>query len=70
MKEISSVEDIDKAQQAIKAFEVDYGAKHPKAVAKIVDAGRHVIEVLPVSRSIGYTFAPLTLSKVLLPQYV
>ncbi|MGW4126519.1 IS256 family transposase [Nocardia sp. NPDC004711] len=36
MKEIYNAEDIDKAQLAIKAFEIDYGAKYPKAVAKIV----------------------------------
>ena len=37
MKEIYNAEDIDKAQLAIKAFELDYSAKYPKAVAKIVD---------------------------------
>jgi hypothetical protein len=37
MKDIYNAEDIDRAQVAIKAFEVDYGAKYPKAVAKIVD---------------------------------
>jgi len=37
IKEIYNAEDIDKAQIAIKAFEIDYGAKYPKAVAKIVD---------------------------------
>jgi transposase-like protein len=37
MKEIYNAEDIEKAQVAIKAFELDYGAKYPKAVAKIVD---------------------------------
>ncbi|WP_280186741.1 MULTISPECIES: IS256 family transposase [Nocardia] len=36
MKDIYNAEDIDKAQLAIKAFEIDYGAKYPKAVAKIV----------------------------------
>lgn len=35
MREIYNAEDIDKAQVAIKAFEVDYGAKYPKAVAKM-----------------------------------
>ncbi|MGV0045102.1 IS256 family transposase [Mycobacterium colombiense] len=35
MKEIYNAEDVDKAQLAIKAFEIDYGAKYPKAVAKI-----------------------------------
>jgi putative transposase len=37
MKDIYNAEDIDKAQLAVKAFEIDYGAKYPKAVAKIVD---------------------------------
>jgi len=37
MREIFNAEDIDKAQLAAKAFEVDYGAKFPKAVAKITD---------------------------------
>jgi transposase-like protein len=37
LKEIYNAEDIDKAQVAIKAFAIDYGAKYPKAVAKIVD---------------------------------
>ena len=37
LKEIYNAEDLDKAQVAIKAFELDYGAKYPKAVAKIVD---------------------------------
>jgi transposase-like protein len=37
MKDIYNAEDIDKAQVAVKAFEVDFGAKYPKAVAKITD---------------------------------
>ena len=37
LKEIYNAEDIDKAQLAVKAFEVDFGAKFPKAVDKIVD---------------------------------
>lgn len=37
MKEIYNAEDADKARAAITAFERDYGAKFPKAVAKIVD---------------------------------
>lgn len=37
MKEIYNAEDIEKAQVAIKAFELDYITKYPKAVAKIVD---------------------------------
>ncbi len=35
MKDIYMAEDLDKAQLAVKAFEIDYGAKYPKAVAKI-----------------------------------
>lgn len=37
IKDIYNAEDIDKAQVAVKAFAVDFGAKYPKAVAKIVD---------------------------------
>src|SRR5574340_1651390 len=37
MREIYNAEDIEKAQVAVKAFELDYGAKYPKAVAKIID---------------------------------
>ncbi|BDB62750.1 MULTISPECIES: IS256 family transposase [Rhodococcus] len=44
MKEIIGAEDIDKAQLAIAAFERDYGAKYPKAVAKIVDDADVLLE--------------------------
>ncbi|MBU8821132.1 IS256 family transposase [Mycolicibacterium goodii] len=44
IKEIYNAEDIDKAQVAIKAFKVDYGAKYPKAVAKIVDDADVLLE--------------------------
>jgi putative transposase len=44
MREIYNAEDIDKAQVAIKAFEIDYGAKYPKAVAKIVDNADVLLE--------------------------
>ncbi|GCE42554.1 mobile element protein [Rhodococcus wratislaviensis] len=44
MKEIYLAEDVDKAQVAIKAFEIDYGAKYPKAVAKIVDDADVLLE--------------------------
>ncbi|BBE49244.1 IS256 family transposase (plasmid) [Rhodococcus erythropolis] len=44
MKEIYLAEDIDKAQVAIKAFEIDYGAKYPKAVAKITDDADVLLE--------------------------
>ena len=37
IKDIYNAEDIDKAQIAVKAFEVDFGAKYPKAAAKIID---------------------------------
>jgi putative transposase len=36
--------DIDKAQVAIEAFEIDYGANCPKAVAKIVDHADVLLE--------------------------
>jgi putative transposase len=44
MREIFNAEDIDRAQVAIKAFEVDYAAKYPKAVAKIVDDADVLLE--------------------------
>ena len=44
IKDIYNAEDIDKAQVAIKAFEIDYGAKCPKAVAKIVDDADVLLE--------------------------
>jgi putative transposase len=44
IKDIYNAEDIDKAQVAIKAFEVDYGTKYPKAVAKIVDDADVLLE--------------------------
>ena len=44
LKDIYNAEDIDKAQLAIKAFEADYGAKYPNAVAKIVDDADVLLE--------------------------
>ena len=44
MREIFNAEDIDQAQVAIKAFEIDYAAKYPKAVAKIVDDAEVLLE--------------------------
>jgi transposase-like protein len=44
MKDIYNAEDIDKAWVAIKAFEVEYSAKFPKAVAKIVDDADVLLE--------------------------
>ena len=44
MREIFNAEDIDQAQVAIKAFEIDYAAKYPKAVAKITDDADVLLE--------------------------
>ncbi|MGH3559370.1 MAG: IS256 family transposase [Mycobacterium sp.] len=44
MRDIYNAEDIDQAQIAIKAFEIDYRAKYPKAVAKIVDDADVLLE--------------------------
>ncbi|MBV8350550.1 MAG: IS256 family transposase [Mycolicibacterium sp.] len=44
MREIFNADDIDRAQVAIKAFEVDYAAKYPKAVAKIVEDADVLLE--------------------------
>ena len=41
---ICNAEDIVKAQVAIKAVEIDYGAKYPKAVAKVVDDADVLLE--------------------------
>jgi transposase-like protein len=43
MRDIYNAEDIDGAQVAIKAFELNYVEKYPKIVAKIIDD----IDVLP-----------------------
>nr|WP_328825585.1 IS256 family transposase [Tomitella gaofuii] len=44
MKEIYGAEDIDHARKAIVAFERDYGAKWPKAAAKIADDADVLLE--------------------------
>jgi putative transposase len=44
LREIYNAEDTDRAQVAIKAFEIDYGAKYPKAVAKVVDDADVLLE--------------------------
>src|SRR6185437_4523380 len=44
LREIYNAQDIGHAQLAIKAFEIDYGAKYPKAVAKIVDDADVLLE--------------------------
>ena len=55
MREILNAEDIDQAQLAIKAFEIDYAAKYPKAVAKIVDDARCCWSSTGIRPSTGYT---------------
>ena len=49
MREIYDAEDIDKAQIAITAFDFDYGAKYPKAVAEIVDDVEALLELYKYS---------------------
>jgi putative transposase len=49
IKEIYNAEDIDKARVATKAFAIDYGAKYPKAVAKIVDDADVLLEFYKAS---------------------
>src|SRR6476661_1797131 len=44
LAEIYNAEDKTHAQVAIKAFEIDYGAKYPKVVAKIVDDADVLLE--------------------------
>ena len=44
LKDIYNAQDIDKAPVAIKAFGIDYGAKYPRAVAKIVDDADVLLE--------------------------
>jgi putative transposase len=44
MKEIHPGEDADEARAAITAFERDYGAKSPKAVANVVDLADVLLE--------------------------
>ena len=59
MQEIYNAED-DRAmpQVAIKAFELDYGAKYPKAVAKIVDDIDVLLEFYSIRLSIGCICGP------------
>jgi putative transposase len=44
LKDIYNAEDIDKALVAINAFAIDYDAKYPKAVAKIVEDADVLLE--------------------------
>jgi hypothetical protein len=48
MQEIYSAEDRTHAEKAIEAFEKTYGAKWPKAVAKITDETDVPVHVLPL----------------------
>jgi len=44
LQEIWNAEDLNHAQVAMKAFEKDYGAKYPKAVAKVTDDADALLE--------------------------
>ena len=55
LEEIYNAEDIDKAQVAVKAFEVDYGAKYPKAVAKITEHTESCWSSTSIRPSTGFT---------------
>jgi putative transposase len=68
-KEIYNAEDTDKAQLAIKAFEIDYGAEYPKAVAKIVDDADVLLEFYKYPAE-HWIHLRTTNPKVLLPQCV
>jgi putative transposase len=49
LKDIYNAEDIDKAQVAVKAFELDYGAKYPKAAAKVTGDADLLLEFFKYS---------------------
>ena len=70
LKEIYNAEDIDKAQLAIKAFEVDYDAKYPRAVAKIVDDTDVLLEFYKYPAEHWIHLRTIIPSKVLLPRCV
>jgi transposase-like protein len=70
MKEIYNAEDADKARAAITAVERDYGAKFPKAVAKIVDDADVCWSSTTTRRSIGSICARRTPSNLLSRQCV
>lgn len=44
LKDIYNAEDLDRARTAVKTFEANYGAKYPKAVAKIIDDADVLLE--------------------------
>jgi len=52
---VFNAEDIDWAQVAIKAFEIDFGAKYPNAVAKVVEDADALWSFTDIQPSIGYT---------------
>jgi hypothetical protein len=53
MKEIDNAEDIDKAQVAIKTFELDYGAKLPQGGRQDHRRRRRAARVLQVKPRVG-----------------
>lgn len=53
MKETYNADDIDKAQLPVIPFEIDYGAKYPKAVTKIVDDLDILLSSTDIRPSIG-----------------
>ena len=55
IKGIYNAPDIDKAQVAVKAFEADFGAKYPKAVAKITEDLDTLLELYKYPASTGFT---------------
>lgn len=68
MKDIYNAEDIDKAQLAVKAFDIDYGKKYPKAVAKSSTISTCCSSSSNTRPSIGFTYAPRTRSNPPSPQ--
>ena len=55
MREIFNAEDIDRAQVAIKAFEIDYGAKYPKRSRRLSTTPRCCWSFTGIRPSTGYT---------------
>jgi putative transposase len=60
MRDIYNAEDIDGAQVAIKAFELNYVEKYPKIVAKIIDDMDVLPEFYRARPSTGCICAPRT----------
>ena len=67
MREIYNAEDIDKAQLAIKAFEVDYGAKYPRRSPRSPTTPTCCWSSTSTQPSIGCTCAPRIRSNRHLP---